>query len=362
MQNVRFVFAMPNKGAYVGGIACILQKYMDNQAAFAQNGYHISLLNDTVKTRIPRRGIFKFLFFFDMLRKTHKVKKELKKDAPSIVHIHSSRKGLLLMDLFLAAKLRKKHGEKLFLSIHFADMEKILYANARLRKWELAAMECCHKIIFLSKKTRDEFVKAGLSPQKTEVLYTFHSFGPQRPVKETRKDMLNMLFMGSIDRRKGILDLMKALAALPDIPYKLHICGQLGDSSIKEAFENACQTLGDKVILHGYISGEEKKRIFEETSLFILPSYGEGMPIVLLEAMAFGCSIISTNVGAIPEIIKEENGILLSPGDIDGMIQAIRSLTADPHRMTAMQQNNLAKSMEFGIESNIKQLCDMYTS
>ena len=91
--------------------------------------------------------------------------------------------------------------------------------------------------------------------------------------------------------------------------------------------------------------------------MLILPSYHEGMPLVILEGMCQGCALISTKVGSTPEILDENNVIWVgvkSSGDLE---RAIRKLYESPDILINMQQANKASSYNYTIERNINKLC-----
>ena len=88
--------------------------------------------------------------------------------------------------------------------------------------------------------------------------------------------------------------------------------------------------LDNKIIFLGFITDKEK--FFNEIDLFFLPSYWEGMPCSVIESLKYGVPVVTTNVGGIPEIIKNNhNGLLFSPGDIYGMSSGIETLLGDKH-------------------------------
>ena len=255
-----------------------------------------------------------------------------------------------------------RHG-KIVLSIHFADQEKILIKNPILRKLELKVInQYVNHVVFLSEKTKNAFIKTGLNESKASVLYTFHNFGGAILEKSSigLNAPLRILFVGSIDRRKGILDLLEALSQSTSSDYILDICGQINDKSIKDKYEQMKDILGEKIVEHGYVTGELKKRIFQQADVLVLPSYGEGMPIVIMEAMASGNAIICTNVGAIPEIIKPENGFLLKPGDIEALRNSIMLLNSDRELLETMKKTNRKTGQEYDLYSNVRKLCSIY--
>src|SRR5690606_23550060 len=87
--------------------------------------------------------------------------------------------------------------------------------------------------------------------------------------------------------------------------------------------------------------GKEKIDLLKHCDVFILPSYSEGVPISILEAMSYGLAIISTNVGGIPSVvINNKNGILIEPGNKVMMVEAINSLLESPQNINFYSSNS----------------------
>ncbi len=90
-----------------------------------------------------------------------------------------------------------------------------------------------------------------------------------------------------------------------------------------------------------YLTGDKKIRVFMESDIFVLPSYAEGLPITILEAMAAGLPIVATAVGAIPEIIEDgKNGYIIEPGDFRTLADWIVRLAEDEKLRRRLGKNN----------------------
>ena len=120
-----------------------------------------------------------------------------------------------------------------------------------------------------------------------------------------------------------MFDLLRAMALLQGAApgkARLEIGGNKNEEALEEAIRS--QELADCVHFNGFVSGDRKKELLNRAEVFVLPSYHEGLPVSILEAMSYGCAIISTPVGGIPEVVRE-NGILVRPGDVEGIAAAI---------------------------------------
>lgn len=137
-----------------------------------------------------------------------------------------------------------------------------------------------------------------------------------------------LLFLGRLGKRKGTYDLVDALARLPAAPEAL--LG--GDGETAQTTDYARQRgLGDKVRMLGWVGPEQKAGLLASATIYVLPSYNEGLPMSLLEAMAAGMPVLSTTVGGIPEAVSDGvEGFLVQAGDIDALSARLEQLLADP--------------------------------
>lgn len=345
---------------YFGGIANILSQYKSENMKFKEKGILIDFFDyyNPIAERLLKIKIGHFVYFF-LERKA--IKKYINNQSVNILHIHTSKKWLLFKDLQVIRYIKKNCSCKCLISIHFADIENITYNYPLIKNIELKIIKkYVDGLVLLSKKTGDEFCKYGILREKIHILYTFHNFYVNNDMIDETGSVINLLFMGSIDKRKGIIDLLRALKCIKEENYILHICGEVADTSITDNFNSLCEDLDNKIIFEGYVKGERKNIILKESDILILPSYGEGMPIVIMEAMSFGCSIISTNVGAIPEIIHSDNGALIEPGDTEGLVNAILERINNKELLDREKKNNAKYAKQFSITENINELCELY--
>lgn len=104
--------------------------------------------------------------------------------------------------------------------------------------------------------------------------------------------------------------------------------------------------LEKNVFIMGWLDRNGMLDLLKQVSTVVLPSYNEGLPMAILEEMASGKAIISTKIAAIPEVIKEENGILIQPGDIEALADAMLFCCRNPDALSAMSQTNIRKAEE----------------
>jgi glycosyltransferase involved in cell wall biosynthesis len=167
------------------------------------------------------------------------------------------------------------------------------------------------------------------------------------------------VFIGRYSEVKGIDILDQALNKLLAVhPFEMHFIGPIPEDK---------QVRSSSVIYHGAIHNEAQiQEILYTCDVLVSPSYTEGMPTVILEAMAAGCAIIATDVGAVPEVVDEKIGWLIPSGNVtalyDAMEQAIQStnnslavvkLAAREKVRAYTWQNIIEKTIE-EIENRIK--------
>lgn len=154
---------------------------------------------------------------------------------------------------------------------------------------------------------------------------------------EARRIWRNFVFLGQFGQRKGIYDLVPAFAGAAARHPASHLyCGGNGD------IEGVRRAVSDEGAEHaisvpGWVSGQAKQDLLIENGVFILPSYNEGLPMAIIEALSMAMPIISTRVGGIPELLASDNGILIDAGDTAALGAAIESLAGLPEaRLRAM--------------------------
>lgn len=139
-----------------------------------------------------------------------------------------------------------------------------------------------------------------------------------------------ILFLGKLAPQKGIFDLIDAVASLrrevPDV--RLVCAGEGGRIAVARYAERL--GVADAVKFTGWVGPSGKRALLQSAALFALPSYSEGMPMSLLEAMAAGVPVIATPVGGIPEVVADgASGFLAAPGDVATLARLLRKLLLD---------------------------------
>jgi len=181
------------------------------------------------------------------------------------------------------------------------------------------------------------------------------------PLRNPSKKTTDVLFLGHINEAKGLLVILEAIRKINRTKANIffHLVGgeeYEGDfDRIKEVFEKS----GFKnFYFYGHKNGKEKNEFLEKSDIFILPSYSEGFPNALLEAMSFGLPVVATRVGAIPEVIEHgKNGYLINPGDFESLSNAILTLSRSREKRLRFGENNYKKVKEhYNFEETYRKL------
>lgn len=207
------------------------------------------------------------------------------------------------------------------------------------------------------------FYQQIINPSKIQVLNNIVSPPEGKFVSKCSSYPIKILYLGVITEKKGIYDLVSVIYENKEI-FKdkiiLHIGGVGESDKLTELISQ--HEVEDIIEYKGWVKGEEKDSLIRESSIYILPSYYEGLPISILEAMSYGKPILATNVGGISEIVKNEfNGLLFNPGNKDAIKNAILTLTNDLILLDKMGNNSLSIVKDYYPEAVIPQLTYIYT-
>lgn len=363
MIKVMMAAPFESKGRYQGGIHAIVNSVMNAEASIQSSQMQIIPFNTC---RVDRRNDSNGRMSLENLQNFCLIYRDvvphLREAKPDVFYLHTSIGIALLKDLLVLRHIKKKTGCKTVLHIHFADIEKILTGKAALDNWILSAMrKYADGIVFLSAQTMEQFVQRGIQREKCHVIYNFStlSYTEEELFSQEETEETAFLFVGSIDSRKGIFDSLAVLEEM-DIPYALHVCGGFGNAGNEAEFNAYREKLGSKLKFHGFVKGKEKRDIFKNCDVLLLPSYGEGLPVVILEAFSAGCGVVTTNVGAIPEIVGADNGVVIAPGDQEALKAALQQYASmDKDTLRAQKQRNYALAKQYTLDMFIRKIADV---
>ena len=175
-------------------------------------------------------------------------------------------------------------------------------------------------------------------------------------------DAPHLLVLGRMNQLKGSYDLLQAVARIvPQFPHLVLAMG--GDGELAQVSARSRELgIEQHVRLLGWVRGADKDQHLQAARIYLLPSYNEGLPMSVLEAMAAGLPVITTPVGGIPEAVSDGvEGFLVQPGDVDALAARLTQLLRDDALAQQMGQAARRKvEMMFSTEAILPHIDALY--
>lgn len=255
---------------------------------------------------------------------------------PAVVHIHTCswftfwRNGV---DVVVARLL----GRRVVLHIHGGQFHDFLGGLNGVHAWlARRLLRAAHRVVVLSPGWR-EILSAWSDPARIIVVPNGVSLG--EPVKPRGDGPFRILCLAHYQAAKGQADLLRAVAALrTERTVHLELLGSEAEPGHREALTALARELGlVDVDIPGPVMGQAKQARLAAAHCFCLPSYAEGLPMSMLEAMAVALPVVATRVGAIPEALSDgAEGLLFDPGDIAALRGHLTRLIREPDTAAAL--------------------------
>jgi glycosyltransferase involved in cell wall biosynthesis len=293
-----------------GGMSSVLNTYVEKVPYFK----HLS-------TNSPRGT---FMGFFSVANVLLHLPLERFK-GKSILHVHVASGKSFVRKSFII-RLAHLMGYKIIFHCHGGGIRDYFtrVGTAKAEK----VLRCASVVAVLSESWKDYF-ESTFNLSNVVVLHNpvdaSHEFVPQT-APELSVPPLRLLYLGMLTRAKGVFELIESFIQNRERWHgrvELNI-GGTGDAEedLKELVR--VNGLSDMVKFHGWVTNEKKHELFNQTNVVILPSYTEGLPVSILEGMAYGKAIIATAVGGIPEVVRSHrNGILIPRQEVEPISHAI---------------------------------------
>lgn len=249
---------------------------------------------------------------------------------PQVVHIHTCSSFTFWrnsLDALIARLLLRK----VVLHIHGAQFHKFLEGLSPLQAIAARVVFIlANRVVVLGEGWKN-ILDGWANPAKVKIVP--NGVSPKSPASPTNDGPFRIICLGNYEVRKGLADLITAASRLHgEQEVQIGLYGFESEDGQQEKLTDLAASLGmsTKVEIPGPVTGELKERLLSNANCFCLPSYDEGLPISMLEAMAYGIPVIATRVGAIPEaVVNGEEGLLFDPGDIDELCSCIDTLIQD---------------------------------
>lgn len=289
---------------------------------------------------------------------------------PDLVHIHTCswltfwRNGA---DMLLARLL----GRRVVLHIHGAQFHRFLGGLSPMHAWlARQVLGLAQRVVVLGadwKALLDDWT----DPRRVVIVANGVPL-PGTPVGRThRRGELRVVCLANYEQRKGQADLLRAAANLKDSgsngqapAIRIDLLGFEAEPGQRQVLLDLAARLGlaEQVDIPGPVTGAALAARLQAATCFCLPSYDEGLPMSMLEAMALGLPVVVTAVGAIPDaVVDGSEGLIYTPGDIDALSHHLRTLRDDPTRAAALGQAGQRRLVQcFSLERSANSLLILY--
>ena len=292
------------------------------------------------------------------------LRKKLLYSKIDIVHSHDFKSNFYSLMSTIGTKIKRvttAHGSTLNRSLKFYSIIDTLFT-----------LRFFHKIITVSPQLTEYYLKNKFN--KNSVIEVLNGFDPsifkddsQNLAQKTSFDKLDnySIKIGSIGRlypEKGVDLLLKSIAQIRAVFPSIGLI-IAGDGPEKKNLENMAKSLGIENNVYFVGNVEAIKDIYQFIDIFVLSSLREGLPNVILEAMYFEKPIISTSIGAIPFVLKDnEMAYLVPPGDISSLKMAIIKMLINMKHSKKMAKNAKKELLtNFTVEKMVEKIENIYT-
>lgn len=254
----------------------------------------------------------------------------------------------------------KLFGKKLVIHQHGGNIEQFYYSecSTKRRQFIQKTLQKADAFVVVAPYLKDIF-KDIVEEEKIVVLPNAIDI-PENISKEYQEQ--NLLFLGRLCKEKGIFELLEAVKELKKEFPNLHL--YLGGVWIEDELEQKARQCESYVHYLGWIDAEQKDKYLKKCNIFVLPTYFEGLPMSLLEGMAYGCACVASEVGGIPQVMTSgKDGIVIPAKDVQALKDSIKELLEN-QKLQKELGRNARKTVEEGYDLNksVQKLLQVYQS
>ncbi len=334
-----------------GGMATVLREIEADKDMCSR--FHIEIYDsyiDGSRLTVLLYSVFAFLRFYFTKRDF------------DIYHIHAASYGSTFRKGWYVSAA-KRWGKKVVLHVHGAAYLVFYEQLSAGKKARVRSIwEKCDTVIALSEDWKSRFQKIFHSRNIVAVNNGIHAEQFEEARCDTASCRNCFLLLGRLGKRKGAYDVVEAVESIrTEFPaVKVYMAGDGEVEELRSVVEK--KKLGRYIDIVGWADFSRKLGLMKECGTILLPSYHEGLPMTILEGMAAGKVIISTDVGGIPEVVQDGyNGIIIRPGDIEALGAAMKRLMTDESFDAACSEHNRDKiQREFSSRIMHQRLADIF--
>ena len=282
---------------------------------------------------------------------------------PDVVHIHFAS-GASNSRKIILARLAMAQGANVIMHAHGGGYQNHWASmSPAARSITLNTLQSVQRLVVLGEGWKAFFESIGVPRHRIVVLPNPVVLPESVPVRALA-GKVRFVYFGLISRRKGVFDLLEAAARLsPACRARVELV-LAGNGEVAELREHA-NKLGvqDVAEIREWVDPAERDRLLARANAFVLPSHTEGLPMSLLEAMAWGLPPICTPVGSIPEyVVDGANGLLIPPGDVSQLAAGIEKLVSQDEDRVHMGRLARATVEPLCVKRYSDRMCAVYRS
>ena len=300
-----------------GGVASVIASYRENGLLSEGRCRYLTTVGEGGGIRKLSFAAYALLQFASMLARGQ----------VGLLHVHgASYRSFWRKRVFML--LAQWCGVPVIFHLHGGAFRRFVDHDAGTRRpLVIDTLAKCRLIYCLNEEVA-QWLRERVPAVQVEVMPNPLGSVPKAPVFEARNR--SILFLGRVEREKGVFDLLDAFRGVAEsFPATRLVIG--GSGGAREELEKALDDCGlsHRVDFLGWVDGARKSELLETVGAFVLPSHAEGMPMAILEAMAYGAPVVATDVGAVADMLDGgECGYLVKSGDVLALTEALRQVLA----------------------------------
>lgn len=276
------------------------------------------------------------------VRDAARLRRALRRERPSVVHLCTSGGLAVPKDMLMLTAARRANVPSV-LHCHFGTLPATIARGGLGARLVRRAARLATRVVVLDAASEEALRRAVPEaavlrlPNMVELDAVDHPDPTAPPLPPPLEGASRIVFVGHIVPTKGVRELVEACLGLGEIPWVLDLVGT-ADPTFRGALRAMAAAAGRElhVRFQGYADHPRVLQFLRAADLFVLPSYTEGAPNVVLEAMACGRATLATTVGAIPEMLDSDGpepcGQCVPPRDAPALREAMAALLCDPAR------------------------------
>ena len=284
----------------------------------------------------------------------------LRDKSPCIFHVHFASRGSTLRKCIVSLMVLRASGW-LVLHAHGGGFDRFFSNLPKPLQDQVARIfRRSHGFVVLSSQWQ-EFYATQLALCRDRIQIMVNPTVPTSPVPDrSRRDSVQFLFLGRIDDPKGAFELLDAYRALPTTSRATARIVFAGDGRVEELRRRAAE-VGPDVVVHTWLGREQRDHLLATSDVLVLPSHREGVPMAILEAMAYGLPVIATPVGGIPDVIRHgREGLLVEVGNRDALTAALARMVAEPALRASLGRGARATAESLNVTNYVQRLLEFY--